>query len=259
MGRRLSCLPHLPPLLQACLTEAIGTYFFVLVITLSIPYAGPLAPIAIGFALTTLVYSYGYVSKAQFNPAVSLGLFVSGIQNLKVTLIFMAVQCVMGFLAALCGSELMNSTDKFPLLAPYQATASLSDGHHVIRAFFVETIFTFNLAHTMINVAVSRQRGNHHFGLAIGMAVLCGAFAVGPISGASFNPAVTTGLHVVSAIRGVSHPPGSSPPIAFIWVYWIAELLGGCIAGIAFHLLDDEEEAPDSYQQIQNPTNEEDV
>src|SRR5436309_10708435 len=59
------------------LTEFIGTFVFLSVIALAGP-SGALAPLAIGLALTAMVYMGGHVSGAHYNPAVSLALFCVG-------------------------------------------------------------------------------------------------------------------------------------------------------------------------------------
>ncbi len=54
------------------LTELVGTFLFLSVIALS-GAAGPLAPLAIGSALMSLMYMGGHISGAHYNPAVSFG------------------------------------------------------------------------------------------------------------------------------------------------------------------------------------------
>jgi aquaporin Z len=90
-----------------------------------------------------------------------------------------------------------------------------------------EFLYTFALCYVVLNVATAKANtGNSFYGLAIGFTVLCGAFAVGSISGGAFNPAVATGLTVM----GVS-------PIANIWVYLVAEFAGGALAAFVFKFL----------------------
>ena len=62
------------------LVELIGTFFLVFTIgsTVMAPWAGPLAPIAIGAALMVMVFAGGHVSGAHYNPAVTLAVFLRG-------------------------------------------------------------------------------------------------------------------------------------------------------------------------------------
>jgi aquaporin Z len=74
----------------------------------------------------------------------------------------------------------------------------------------------------ILNVATATQTsGNSYFGLAIGFTVMVGAYAVGPISGAVFNPAVAISLMGLSSWVN-------------IWIYLVAGFLGGALAAYAF-------------------------
>jgi aquaporin Z len=88
----------------------------------------------------------------------------------------------------------------------------------------VEFLFTFALAYVVLNAATARgTEGNSFYGLAIGFTVAAGAFAVGGISGGAFNPAVAFGASILGIFKW-SH----------IWIYIIANLLGGAAAAYAF-------------------------
>jgi aquaporin Z len=95
----------------------------------------------------------------------------------------------------------------------------------------VEFIFTFALVYTVLNVATARgTEGNSFYGLAIGGIVLVGAFAVGGISGAAFNPAIALGASVTGLFKW-SH----------YWVYVVADLVGAVAAGATFLFLEPQE------------------
>src|SRR5206468_7335139 len=84
---------------------------------------------------------------------------------------------------------------------------------NVAAALLAEFLFTFALCYVVLNVATSRgTEGNSNYGLAIGFTVLAGAYAVGPISGGAFNPAVAVGV----TIMGLSS-------WAHIWIYLVAD------------------------------------
>merc|ERR1719272_2011614 len=68
-------------------------------------------------------------------------------------------------------------------------------GYSLAAAAWVEVIFTSALVFVVLSVATTKQaEGNWYFGLAIGFTVMSAAFAIGPISGCSLNPAVTFGV-----------------------------------------------------------------
>src|SRR5690348_15971142 len=62
-------------MLAKLITEFVGTFIFLTAIALS-GRAGPLAPLLVGLALTSMVYMGGHVSGAHYNPAVSFALFL---------------------------------------------------------------------------------------------------------------------------------------------------------------------------------------
>src|SRR6185503_19417083 len=95
---------------------------------------------------------------------------------------------------------------------------------NVLAALVVETVFTFALAFVVLNVATSdKTAGNSYYGLAIGFTVLAGAYAVGPISGAAFNPAVALGV----TLLGLS-------ALGNLWVFLIANFTGAALAAIIY-------------------------
>ncbi|MEM7167831.1 MAG: aquaporin, partial [Planctomycetota bacterium] len=64
--------------MRAYLMECIGTFFLVLTIGLVVDNGSPLGPVAIGMALTALVYMGGHVSGAHYNPVVSAAFVLRG-------------------------------------------------------------------------------------------------------------------------------------------------------------------------------------
>jgi aquaporin Z len=94
-------------------------------------------------------------------------------------------------------------------------------------ALVAEFLFTFALVYVVLNSATAKGTANNSFyGLAIGFTVLAGAFSVGSISGAAFNPAVAVGISVM----GLSS-------WANIWIYLVACFAGGAVAGVTFKML----------------------
>src|SRR6266511_2162084 len=81
-----------------------------------------------------------------------------------------------------------------------------------VMALLAEFLFTFALVYVVLNAATAEgTSGNSFYGLAIGMTVMTGAFAVGDISGGAFNPAVALGL----CLLGISSWGN-------IWMYLVA-------------------------------------
>ena len=94
-------------------------------------------------------------------------------------------------------------------------------------ALLAEFLFTFALVYVVLNTATTEgTSGNSFYGLAIGMTVMTGAFAVGDISGGAFNPAVALGICVL----GISS-------WANIWIYLVANFAAAIVAAVIFQLI----------------------
>ena len=197
--------------------EFIGTFFLVLTIGMTVinPGAGALAPLAIGSALMVMIYAGGHVSGAHYNPAVTLAVYMRGRCPLADVPGYMLAQVVGAIVAALVVGVLKGPA------AMGQITAGAPQ---IGPALLAEFVFTFALAWTVLNVATAKATsGNSNYGLAIGFTVMTGAFAVGSVSGGVFNPAVAVGV----TMMGLS-------AAANIWIFFVADFLGGAVAAYAF-------------------------
>jgi len=197
--------------------EFIGTFFLVLTIGLTVIAggAGVIPPLAIGSALMVMVFACGHISGAHFNPAVTLAVWIRGRCERKDVAPYMLVQLIGAIVAAGIVKFLKGGAAAAPMTIA------------VGPALLAEILFTFALAFVVLNVATTKgTSGNSFYGLAIGMTVMVGAFAVGDISGGVFNPAVALGISTM----GLSS-------WANFWIYLVADFLGGAIAALTFKSL----------------------
>src|SRR5947199_10761988 len=200
------------------IVEFIGTFFLVLTIGCTGIGAGAsvIAPLAIGAALMVMVYAGGHISGAHYNPAVTLGVVIRG--KLK------AVDMVPYLISQIAGAALAAMiTVKF-LRAGIDVTAIAPK---VGPALLAEFLFTFALVYVVLNAATAEgTSGNSFYGLAIGMTVMTGAFAVGDISGGAFNPAVALGI----CLLGISSWGN-------IWIYLVANFAAAVVAAVIFQMI----------------------
>ncbi|MCI0450382.1 MAG: aquaporin family protein [Chlorobi bacterium] len=201
------------------ITELIGAFFLVFVIALT----GN--PLAIGAILMVMVYMGGPISGGHYNPAVSLGVYIRGKLSLNDFLIYSAFQIIGGLIAALI----------FLYLSGRQFAPATGFDMPFLKSLIAEFIFTFALVLVVLNTATNpKSAGNSYFGLAIGFTVMAGAFAVGPISGGVFNPAVAIGPIIVDTISG-----GNS--VSNLALYLIGPLAGGLAAGVMYKVMNPDE------------------
>ena len=195
------------------LTEFIGTFILVLTIGCTVipGTAGVIPPIAIGAALMVMVFAGGHVSGAHYNPAVTIAVCMRGKCDAKDVVPYIVSQVIAaGVAAAVVGFLVGHGT-------PMEIK-------NVRKALLAEFLFTFALAYVVLNVATAKANANNSFyGLAIGMTVMTGAFAVGGISGGAFNPAVAFGIAIMKLVH-----------FADIWMHVVADVAGGIVAAMTF-------------------------
>jgi aquaporin Z len=196
------------------LVEFIGAFFLVFTIGMVVidpGGAGAMAGLAVASVLMVMVYAGGHVSGAHYNPAVTLAVFIRGKCPAADVVPYIIAQC----LAAAAAGALVLSLKQGEAVAVARVVPVVIIG---------EGLFTFALCWVVLNVATAKSNaGNSHYGLAIGFTVLAGVYAVGPVSGAAFNPAVVVGAGVMGLIAW-----------ADAWPHLVGEAIGAIGAALAF-------------------------
>ncbi len=204
------------------LVEFIGTFFLVLTVGMTViepGAAGDLAPLAIGSALMIMVYAGGHVSGGHYNPAVTVAVWLRGRCSQAEVPGYIGSQIAAGIVAALVVLGLKGD--------PTVSAKDLA----VFPALIAELVGTFALAYVVLNVATAKgTTGNSFYGLAIGFTVMTMAFALGPVSGGAFNPAVAIGITVMHLAK-----------VSNLWIYLIANFGAGVAAALVFKMINPED------------------
>ncbi|GAB4509068.1 MAG: aquaporin [Anaerolineae bacterium] len=207
-------------LVKASLAELIGTFILVFVggfaVTIA-PQFGVLVPaLAHGIILVGIIYTYGHISGAHVNPAVTVGLLVGGKVDAVRAGAYIVAQFIGGIIAAVLITVIVTST-----AAPFnfgQTTGSLTEGN-VWNAALFEAVLTFFLVSTVYQAAVYGKAGNLA-PVAIGFTLTGSILAGGVYTGASLNPARTFG------------PALTAGNFDYVIPYFIGIFAGGIIAGL---------------------------
>ena len=200
------------------IAEFIGTFFLVLTVGCTGIGAGSgvIAPLAIAAALMVMVFAGGHISGAHYNPAVTVGVFIRGKVNSADVVPYMVAQLAGAAIAAVLVTKFLRAGVAVTPISP-----------HVGPALLAEFLFTFALVYVVLNAATAEgTSGNSFYGLAIGMTVMTGAFAVGDISGGAFNPAVAFGI----SLLGISSWNN-------IWIYLVANFAAAIVAAFVFNII----------------------
>ena len=162
-----------------------------------------------GLVVMALIYTYGDVSGAHLNPAVTVAFAVAGRFGWREVPGYVLAQ-VLGALAA---------SGMLKVLFPEQANlgATLPSGS-VGQSFWLEVILTAILMMTVLSVSTGAKEKGVTAAIAIGGVVGLEALFAGPICGASMNPARSLG------------PALMSGQTQHLWVYLVATTLGAVLA-----------------------------
>jgi glycerol uptake facilitator protein len=228
---------------QRALAETLGTALLVLVgpgsVVATLELAGKVAPairggdllgisFAFGFVITALVYAIGKVSGCHINPAVTFGLALTRRVPWGEVPVYWAAQVVGAVLGALgiwavFGHQAI--TLGMGMTAFDQHTASWG------QAIFSEGIGTAILMFAILGIVDGRSPSDLA-GLVIGGVVIAIIMVVGPITGASLNPARAFGPELVSAFGG-----GATHWNQLLPVYILPGLIGSGIAAVTYDML----------------------
>jgi glycerol uptake facilitator protein len=223
---------------QRLLAETIGTAFLVFIGVGSVPATlivngkapftmADLGMISLAFATVVIatVYALGHVGGNHINPAVTLGLAVSGKFPWARVPAYIAAQAV----GAVIGSVAIIGVLGHKAVDVGLGVASYADISWT-QAFTAEFVGTFILVFTIFGV-IHRKAAAGFAGVAIGLVVFAAIIPVAPATGASINPARTFGPMLVEQIAGGTVKWAQLP------VYLAAELLAGALAALAYNLI----------------------
>jgi len=205
----------MPVTSKELVAEFIGTYLLVLTVGCNVLGGSPImAGLSIASVLMVSIYALGSVSGANFNPAVTIALYLANTPKFDMTKVasYIMVQLVAGAVAGGMYAWVFGETINVAPVGDFTWTSAAA----------VEVLYTFMLCFVVLRAAVSNMNPaeNEYFGLAIGFVIVAGAYGAGSISGGCFNPAVAFGLDVSSAGQG------------FHWCIWYSmfEILGAALA-----------------------------
>ncbi len=207
------------------LAEFIGTFTLVFAGTGAVVVnqvsQGALTHLGISFVfgavVSALIYTLGHVSGAHFNPAVTLALWQGGFVRRGRVLPYILAQ-VAGAIAA---SFMLFLA--FGNVAKLGATLPLNN--HWMQSLILEILLTFILMLVIFGSALDHRAPKGFAGLAIGLTVALEAACMGPITGASMNPARSLGPALVTGLW--QHQ----------WLYWIAPIVGTQLATVVYRSL----------------------
>jgi aquaporin Z len=232
-----------PNLFHRLVAELIGTFWLVLGgcgsaifsaksisddgYPVGIGYLG--VGLAFGLTVLTGVYAFGAISGGHFNPAVTLGAVLARRMEWKALPGYWIVQIIGGLIAGVAIYYIATGKKSFTATGHMAANGygEHSPGGYSLAAVIVAEIVLTAMFLFVILGSTDNRAPKGFAGLAIGLTLTLIHLVAIPISNTSVNPARST---AVAFFNGDGAP-------AQLWVFWLAPLIGGAVAGLAYPYL----------------------
>ena len=219
--------------LKKYFAEMTGTMVLVLLGCGSAVFAGSVAGVvgtgvgtlgvafAFGLAVIAMAYTIGNISGCHINPAITLGVFLSGRMNGKDAGMYMLFQVI----GAIIGSAII-----FALVSTGGHTGPTATGANgfgeggMLQAFIAEAVFTFIFVLVVLGTTDSKKGAGNFAGLAIGLTLVLIHIVCIPITGTSVNPARSIGPALFDGCEALSQ----------LWLFIVAPFVGAVLSAIVW-------------------------
>lgn len=191
-----------------------------------------LTAFAFGLAIVGMAYCVGNISGCHINPAVSLGVLISGGMKFVDFIGYVVSQCLGALAGAGVLAAIFNLGGVEDMTGGFGSNGLAGVNNSAIAGVLVEVVLTFVFVLTILGVT-SKKAGHGSFGgIVIGFTlVLVHILGIG-LTGTSVNPARSFGPAIVAAINGNAAPLGS------LWVFIVAPLVGAALAAVVYKFLE---------------------
>ena len=187
-----------------------------------------LTALAFGLVIVAMAYSIGNVSGCHINPAVSLGVLMTGGMSVSEFVVYLIAQFTGATAGAAVLGALVGFDESLGCNAWYLKSADTLGSWK--RSLIVELILTFIFVLVILSVT-SKKKFEKPAGIIIGMTLtLVHIFGI-YFTGTSVNPARSFGPALIKAFAG------ETDAIASYWVFLVAPLVGGALAALVFKFL----------------------
>ena len=191
-----------------------------------------LTALAFGLTIVAMAYSIGNISGCHINPAVSLGVLLTGGMSIKDFVGYVISQCV----GALCGAGVLAAifglggvTD---MTGGFGSNGLTGVGGSAVAGLLVEIVLTFIFVIAILGVTSKKANHGSFGGLVIGLTlVVVHILGIG-LTGTSVNPARSFGPALVAALNG------NTEPLASLWVFIAGPLVGAALAAGVYKALE---------------------
>jgi aquaporin Z len=220
--------------MKKLIAEGLGTSWLVLggcgsaVLAATFPHVGiGFVGVAIAFGLTvvTMAYAIGHISGCHLNPAVTIGLWMSGRFPKKDVFPYIIAQVAGGILGAAILYVIATGKTNVYLdgFASNGYGAHSPGGYSMVSALLTEIVMTFMFLIVILGATHSKAPKGFA-GLAIGLALTLIHLISIPVTNTSVNPARSTSQAIFAGGWAIEQ----------LWLFWVAPIVGALLAAIVY-------------------------
>ncbi len=186
---------------------------------------------AFGLSVVAMAYTIGGISGCHINPAITLGVFLSGKISAKDCGMYIIFQVIGAILAAAVLAGIVASGDPSPIITT--ATGANACSYGVTNGLIVEIVLTALFVLVVLG-ATSKTNGatNNFAGLAIGLSLILIHLVGIHFTGTSVNPARSIGPALFEGGKALSE----------LWVFIVGPFIGGAIAAVIWKCISTDKE-----------------
>ena len=187
-----------------------------------------LTALAFGLAIVATAYCIGNISGCHINPAVSLGVLLSGGMSKKDFVGYVIAQVIGAFVGALILALIFSTGKVTDMTGGFGSNGLAGVGGSAVAGLIVEIVLTFIFVLSILGVTSGKAGHGSFGGLVIGLTLTVVHILGIGLTGTSVNPARSIGPAILAAING------NTAPIACIWVFIVGPLVGAALAALIY-------------------------
>jgi len=183
--------------------------------------------IAFGLAVVAMAYTIGGISGCHINPAITLGVFLSGRMTAKDCGMYMVFQVIGAILAAAVLAGIVGTAGPDAIITTSTGANSCAFG--VTNGLIVEIVLTMLFVLVVLGTTAKTNGATNNFaGLAIGLSLILIHLVGIHFTGTSVNPARSIGPALFEGGQALSD----------LWVFIVGPFVGGALAALIWKIID---------------------
>ena len=191
-----------------------------------------LTAFAFGLTIIAMAYSIGNISGCHINPAVSLGVLMTGGMDVKEFAGYVISQICGAFAGSLILAAIFGLGGITDMTGGFGTNGLGGVNGSIIAGLLVEIVLTFIFVTAILGVTSKKANHGSFAGVVIGFTlVVVHILGIG-LTGTSVNPARSIGPAIVAAFNG------NTDPIACVWVFIVGPLVGAALSAVVYKALE---------------------